>query len=367
MDFMLDMELFDSNEKCKIRSVYLKDNGWLFSVYDFINLACGRDKSDNYAYNFWYEYNKSNGKSGLTELRKHVFPKGNNKSTPVGSIRDLQKILLLLPGESGKKYRNLSENTISRIIAGDQTLHNIIDENHKSTNFLNETMRDTLNKDPIKEEDKIESILRGKIDKLKIKNDKLKIKNIELKSEIQENKIDLKNKDKIIQNKDKIIENKDSTIEISIRDNSLLIQRNADLTDNNEILIENYALTPENDELIEYLIILRKNKENYAFDSREPMDNETANNYLNTTYKHYVIRCQYRLIQRQITNFKNNYNLRNIYILFSQRNPNPGIFTHFIKAKTNEFIDNTFGNHLKIIDETLLLEYIRNYNDNIPI
>ena len=97
------------------------------------------------------------------------------------------------------------------------------------------------------------------------------------------------------------------------------------------------------------------------------MENETTNNYLNTTYKHYVIRCQYRLIQRQITNFKNNYNLRNIYILFSQRNPNPRIFTHFIKAKTNEFIDNTFGNHLKIIDETLLLEYIRNYNDNIPI
>jgi hypothetical protein len=50
MNFTLD--IFDSNGECKIRSVYTEDKGWIFSVYDFINLACGRDIKDKYSSHF---------------------------------------------------------------------------------------------------------------------------------------------------------------------------------------------------------------------------------------------------------------------------------------------------------------------------
>jgi hypothetical protein len=359
MNFTLDIELYDENNKCKIRSVYLEDKGLIFSVADFVNLCCFRDINDKYGKNFSSEnqYQKVSGYCFLFQ-----FTGERQRKTPVTNIRGLQKILLILPGETGNKYRNLSESTISRIISGDQSLHDIIDENYKSKDFLNETMRDTLNKDPINEEDKIESILRGKIDKLKIKNNDLKL-------EIKDNRIALRNKDNIIEKKDNIIDetridlrNKDLTINTLTNINDQLNTRNNVLSNRNISLINNYAHIPGED-LVEYLTILRKNRIDYIYNDREKNENETTNAYITETYKHYIIRCQYRSIQSLINNFKNNYVSPDAFVIYQDRNGNPGTLTHLLKNQN--FIANHIGNEIKVIDEVTLINYLNNYRNTI--
>jgi hypothetical protein len=79
--------------------------------------------------------------------------------------------------------------------------------------------------------------------------------------------------------------------------------------------------------------------------------------------KHYVIRCQYRSIAKQIAKFVNRYEFINYSIIFQDINPNP--FTLFHRLKQQSFIIDSIGNHIILTDEQRLIDFIRNFNNNI--
>jgi hypothetical protein len=342
---METIDIFNEDNSCKIRSAFIEAKGWIFSIYDFINLVCERELRDEYARRC-FECKSDNLMSDFFEYK---FPGQGQRLTPVTDIRGLQQILMLLPGETGKKYRNIAESTVTRVLAGDQTLIPIIEANAESTDLIHETARLALEKNPIKNQEEVDNFLRGKIDKLKIKN-------IELKTEIKEIRIALKEKDSLI---NKSLESLNS---LSIT-NASLSQRNETLSNRNTILINNYAVEPDN-EFVEYLIILRKKQDDFIYDSREKEPNESRDSYISSTYKHYVIRCQYRSIEIQINKFKSNYNLSNPYTIYHARNPNPGSLTCVLRTQ-DDIINHHIGNELKVIDETRLIQYLNNYNNNL--
>jgi hypothetical protein len=267
-DFKLN--LYNDDNTFKIRSVYLDDKGWIFAVYDFINLACGRDEKSDYGKTCFH-----NLMSESTEIQHEFFffqfSRELQRKTPVTNFRGLQKILLLLPGETGNKYRDLCEITITRVLAGDQSLHDIIDENYKSNEFINETARDSLNRNSPNFKE-INSLLLRKIDKLKIKVSDLQIENIELKNNIK--------------NKEKMLELKDNNINIMINNISSLsvnLNKSVELANN--------------------------------------LNNDNRN--LKNIYK-YEIPCQSRNNNIIKQDFNNNYNLKNSHVLQQIQDPNPG-------------------------------------------
>jgi len=154
--------------------------------------------------------------------------------TPAGNIRQLQKLLMLLPGESGRKYRDIAESTVTRVLAGDQTLKSVIDDNFNSNEDINKIARDTLEKDKVDESNN--EFLLGKIDILSNKINQIKIKNKELK-------VSLKNKDMIIEENRielrNIISTSNNTINILTNTNNSLTNRNETLSNRNTLLINN--------------------------------------------------------------------------------------------------------------------------------
>jgi hypothetical protein len=326
-DTICNIDVFDKNNKCKVRSVYQDNKEWLFSVHDFINLASEKPLNDHYAKLYWYDYNRSE-KSEKIKLQTYVFPNSNNLPVPVGNIRDLQKILLILPSEAAKTYRKITDITISKICSGEPIyIKNNFNENSSESEF-------------------------------KAKIEKLELKIIELENS-------LKNKDNRIEIKDDIInENrvdlkfKNNLITALTRTNNHLNSKNNVLFNRNISLLNNYSNIPGED-LTEYLTIIRKNQNDYHYNNREKRENETLSDYIKDTYKHYIIRCQYKDIQSSINNFKSNYSLNNYFIIYQEKNSNPGSFLHLLKKEY--FIKNYIGNDLQIFDEFRLLNILSTY------
>jgi hypothetical protein len=258
----------------------------------------------------------------------YVFPNGNNKPTPVMNIIDLLVLLPTLPGEIAKNYRILSANTICRVLSGDNSLINIIKNNQQNNGYLSQLLKITLAQSDTKNDDKI---LSGKLEKLKIKN-------TNLKSIIETKDIDLRNKDIDLRNKDNVI---------------------LQLTTQNTNLIMHYADEPDNDKLIEYIIVIRKDDDDFDY-TNEINDDDDIDIEM---CKHYVIRCQYRSIDKQIAKFVNRYRLTNYSIIFQDINPNPSTLYHRLKQQS--FIIDSIRNHIILSNEQRLIDFIRNFNDNI--
>jgi hypothetical protein len=149
-----------------------------------------------------------------------------------------------------------------------------------------------------------------------------------------------------------------------ITTNSNLTIRNEEISQRNVVLIRNYADIPLNPDLIEYIIILRKDNNNFHYNSRTQEETEDYDEFVSETFKHYLIRCQFRSIESQISKFRQNYNLPDSSVILNLINPNPATLTHRIKGET-DIITDFSGNHIKVRDELRLIEFIRNFNNNI--
>ena len=100
-----------------------------------------------------------------------------------------------------------------------------------------------------------------------------------------------------------------------------MCQYNVTITRTTYVKIDNYADRPDDDLLREYIIILRKDKNNFNYDPREQEEDEEPDDYISNTYKHYIIRCQMRSIEHRITTFENRYYLSNTFKLLERENP----------------------------------------------
>jgi hypothetical protein len=72
----------------------------------------------------------------------YQFSGKGQRETPVTTVVNLQIILMQIPGRNADKYREISANIMTRILAGDLSLIGIIQKNHSSTDDINNIARD---------------------------------------------------------------------------------------------------------------------------------------------------------------------------------------------------------------------------------
>jgi hypothetical protein len=114
---METIELYNDDNSCKIRSAYVEGKGYLFSVYDFINLACEKELNSDYGKHVFKRWDQN-----WSHFSKHKFPGQGQRETPVMNIRQLQQLLMLLPGEIGNKYRDIIINNNNQQIVNMNSL-----------------------------------------------------------------------------------------------------------------------------------------------------------------------------------------------------------------------------------------------------
>jgi hypothetical protein len=90
---METIEIFNEDNSCKIRSAFIEGKGLIFSIYDFINLACERDMKCDYGKDTFKRIQLGHD---CPDCQKHQFPGERQRPTPVSDIRGLQQILMLL-------------------------------------------------------------------------------------------------------------------------------------------------------------------------------------------------------------------------------------------------------------------------------
>ena len=76
------------------------------------------------------------------------FPGSGQRDTPCMTVRGLQRLLMILGGKVGAEYRALVESTFSRVVAGDQSLIEVINANAASDAPVQQAYRAALAQEP---------------------------------------------------------------------------------------------------------------------------------------------------------------------------------------------------------------------------
>lgn len=126
-----------------------QDDFW--SVYDFINIVCGKPAKDEYGR---YTFNRIAQKGGEHESEMKQlclnlkFPGQGQRDTPTMTLRGLQRLLLILGGKVAADFRALVETTFTRVMAGDRSLIKVIEANAGSNAPIQQAFRAALEQDP---------------------------------------------------------------------------------------------------------------------------------------------------------------------------------------------------------------------------
>ena len=142
-----------------LRGIIKEDGTHLFSVYDFITIACQKKDDGGYARKTY-----SNLVKDSCEFKKEVlklvhycqFPDGaRQRETPTMTIRGLQRLLMILGGKVAANFRKEVEGTFTRVMAGDTSLIQEIRDNAVSTSPVHQVFRQALVEEPISDEDEV--------------------------------------------------------------------------------------------------------------------------------------------------------------------------------------------------------------------
>lgn len=123
----------------------------IFSVYNFINLVCQKDKNDTYGTNTFKRLREDpQFKDEVHTLCVDFkFPGKGQRSTPCMTIRGLQRLLMILGGKVAAEFREIVEGTFSRVMAGDQSLIEVINENAASNAPIHRAYRAAIVAEPV--------------------------------------------------------------------------------------------------------------------------------------------------------------------------------------------------------------------------
>ena len=118
-----------SGDKDPIRGTKTADGRTVFSVYDAM-----RNTSAYPTYGAvkaaWARLLESEFKEEVVLQTYHIkFPGQGQRLTPCMDIRGLQRLIALLGGKIGEEYRRLVETTLTRLVAGDETMITEIEQN----------------------------------------------------------------------------------------------------------------------------------------------------------------------------------------------------------------------------------------------
>ena len=111
----------------------VRENGThIFSVFDFISLACNKTDNGTYARKTFGRL-VSDGSQYKEELLNLVqynqFPGARQRETPVMTIRGLQRLLMILGGKVAEAFRTEALNILQRYLDGDHSMCQEISEN----------------------------------------------------------------------------------------------------------------------------------------------------------------------------------------------------------------------------------------------
>ena len=129
-----------------------KDGNAAFSLFDLGNLACNKERDSTYGKNNFYRLTKE-GSDYKTEVDLFTvylkFPGSGQRQTPCASIRGLQRYLMILGGKVAADFREIVEGTFTRVMAGDQSLIEVINANAASQGPVQQAYRAALEQEPV--------------------------------------------------------------------------------------------------------------------------------------------------------------------------------------------------------------------------
>jgi hypothetical protein len=124
-----------------------KDGVQAFSLFDLGNLACGKDRDSTYGKTNFYRLTKEGSafKKEVDTLCIYLkFPGSGQRETPCATIRGLQRYLMMLGGKVAAEFRDIIEGTFTRVMAGDQSLIEVINANAVSQAPVQQAFRVAL-------------------------------------------------------------------------------------------------------------------------------------------------------------------------------------------------------------------------------
>lgn len=148
----LVLKLIDRAEGSSVRGMIGPDGMQVFSVYDFLTISCGYESSGATARKEFQRLTKDG-----SEYQREVvalchyckFPGARQRDTPCMTIRGLQRLLMIQGGKVAAEYREIIEGTFTRVMAGDQSLIEVINANAASQEPVQQAYRAALAQEPV--------------------------------------------------------------------------------------------------------------------------------------------------------------------------------------------------------------------------
>lgn len=146
------LKLIDSDDGASVRGMIGPNGLQLFSVYDFMTKACSyRDSGATARKEF--KRLTMDGSEHQAEIVASChslhFPGQRGPGTPCMTIRGLQRLMMILGGKVASEFREILEGTFTRVMAGDQSLIEVINENAASNAPIHQVYRAAIVAEPV--------------------------------------------------------------------------------------------------------------------------------------------------------------------------------------------------------------------------
>lgn len=146
------LKLVDRAEGSSVRGMVGPDGMQVFSVYDFMTNACGyKDTGATARKEFQRLIGNGSEHQNAVVASCHYckFSGARQRDTPCMTIRGLQRLLMILGGKVAAEFREIIEGTFTRVIAGDQSLIEVINANAASDAPIQQAFRAALAQEPV--------------------------------------------------------------------------------------------------------------------------------------------------------------------------------------------------------------------------
>ena len=200
MSFLL-LKLADGDGQ-SIRGKEHEGAQW-FSVYDFISISCSKVGKASYAKTTFSRLvqDGSEYKNEVDTLCVYLkFSGTGQRESPCMTIRGLQRLLMILGGKVAANFRAIVESTFTRVMAGDQSLIEVINANAASRGPVQQAFRAALEQEPVVEPALDEFCLGQKRER-----DELDTAERRLRLEQDRHELEVSKRDKALENTSKAV------------------------------------------------------------------------------------------------------------------------------------------------------------------
>ena len=149
---MLVLNLLGSPGGPKIRGTLAPDGAQWFAVFDTINFTCAKPEQSSYGNTTFFRLTQEGSefkKEVLSLCKNFKFPGKGQRETPCMTIRGLQRLLMILGGKVAAEFREIIEGTFTRVMAGDESLIEVINANAVSQEPVQQAYRAALAQEPV--------------------------------------------------------------------------------------------------------------------------------------------------------------------------------------------------------------------------